>query len=191
MFKKLGLVFIWFSATPSLLLISALLFTHKPIFPKIAFSHPQKQEEAVKVASSNTMNAEILPHKVGDIRPYMVEKFLKNTPLKPYSQYMVEVADKYSIDYRWIPAIAMKESGAGAAAPNNSFNAWGFENGRTKFVSWEQAIDRVGKTLKERYIDKGLTTAELIMPIYAPPAVENGGGWAQAINLYFSKMESL
>lgn len=191
MLKKLGLIFIWFSATPSLLLISALLFNHKTIVPKITFNAPQRQEESVKVAVSNTVDGQVLGQKVGDIRPFLVEKFLKNTPLKSYSQYIVEVADLYGIDYRWVPAIAMKESGAGIAIPSDSFNAWGFENGRTRFTSWEQAIDIVTKTLKERYIAKGLTTAELIMPIYAPPAVENGGGWAREINSYFSKMESL
>ena len=104
---------------------------------------------------------------------------------------MVEVADKYDIDYRLIPAIAMKESGAGTAIPESSYNAWGFENGRTRFTSWETAIETVGKTLNKRYITKGMSTPDEIMPVYAPPQMETGGKWAKDINYFYTQMETL
>ena len=85
----------------------------------------------------------------------------------------------------------MKESGGGTTVDEASHNAWGFENGRTYFDSWDTAIPIVAKTLKERYVDKGLISPEQIMAVYAPPAILNGGGWAKDINLFFSQMETL
>jgi hypothetical protein len=108
-----------------------------------------------------------------------------------YSKQIIEASDKYGIDWRLIPAIAMRESGGGDKARPGSFNAWGFENGRTNFDSWESAIESVAKTLKVRYVDKGMTTPEEIMAVYAPPQLSTGGKWAQDINYFFSKLETL
>lgn len=184
--KRLGLIFCWFSATTLLLLFTSFYF--------YSYSHPKSSaivnSKVADQLESKNVDGEVLGIQIYDKRPFVLSNFLKKTPLEPYSSYLVEVADKYDVDYRLVPAISMKESGGGNMAPNESFNAWGFENGRTKFGSWEEAIDKVTKTLKERYIAKGLTTPDLMMPVYAPPAMENGGGWAIAINSYLDKMEA-
>lgn len=184
--KRLGLIFCWFSATTLLLLFTAFYFY---TYSHLATSNITDSKVADQFESKN-VEGEVLGIQIYDKRPFAVSQFLRRTALEPYSSYIVEVSDKYGIDYRFIPTIAMKESGGGNVIPNNSHNAWGFENGRTKFGSWEEAIDRVGKTLKERYIAKGLDTPNLMMPVYAPPAVANGGGWAVAINSYFEKIAS-
>lgn len=185
--KKLGLFFLWILLTPIVLTTSIFLLQYFSKVEKVLTSTKSLITQGV---SLNSLEGQILGVHVSDMRPHLVAKILEKTPLASYSQYMVEISDKYDIDYRLIPAIALKETGAGKNAPKNSYNAWGFENGRTKFQSWEQAIDIVGKTLKERYIAKGLVTPEQIMPIYAPPAVEAGGKWAQDINYFYSKMEN-
>ena len=189
MFKKLGLIFIWLLITPSVLLTSGLFMHHiskNSQAPVVGL--PMTLPEA---SLENQMLGEVLGTQIEDMRPYYVTNFLKNTKLEPYSGYMVEVSDKYDIDYRLIPAIAMKESGGGNAIKEVTHNAWGFGNGKTVFDSWPSAIDSVAKTLKERYIAKGLNTPEEIMPVYAPPQVETGGKWAKDINFLFSKLESL
>ncbi|MBI4037421.1 glucosaminidase domain-containing protein [Candidatus Curtissbacteria bacterium] len=186
--KKLVLVFLWFFLAPISLAVVSLLFhqNNKPI-PKEKFL-PLIVSETVNI---NHLEGQVLGVEIKDNRPIIIERFLTNTPLEPYSSFLVDVSDKYNIDYRLIPAIAMKETGGGRAAPEDSFNAWGFENGRTVFSSWEGAIDAVGKTLKTRYIDRGMTTPDEIMPIYAPPQLLTGGKWAEDINSYFSQMNSL
>ena len=73
--------------------------------------------------------------------------------------------------------------------PAGSYNCWGFENGATKFSSYEHALERVFKTLKEGYIDQGLTTPEEIMPKYAPPSVAKGGPWAKCVAKFIREME--
>ena len=189
MIRRLALVSLWLLLTPTLIIFIGVFLSLKNT--NIHLPSVSAPFEATIPQDANNIQGQVLATKIDDARPLIVEKFLKGTVLAPYSKQIVATSDKYDIDYRFIPAIAMKESGGGNVAPAGSFNAWGFENGRTHFASWDQAIDNVGKTLKTRYIDKGLTTPDDIMPIYAPPAVENGGGWARDINLYFTKMESL
>ncbi len=190
MFKKLALGFAWLAITPVLILTLGFYVASQ----KSQTASSQKLQASLNSQNldiDNTISGQVLGEKITDMRPILVSDFLKGTPLAPYSKYMVEVADKYDIDYRLIPAIAMKESGGGAAVNQATHNAWGFENGSTKFESWEAAIDIVGKTLKNRYIAKGLTTPEQIMAVYAPPALATGGQWAKDINYYFSQMQIL
>jgi hypothetical protein len=188
MLKKFALVSSWFLVTP-ILIISLLVMVNSlnnssylsEIGPSVTAAGTQE----------NTVEGQVLSVKIEDMRPYYVSNFLKGRKLEPYSQLMVETADKYSLDYRLIPAIAMKESGGGNTIDEETHNAWGWENGKTNFSSWEQAINTVAKTLKENYIDKGLITPEQIMAVYAPPQLETGGKWAKDINYFYSQMENL
>ncbi len=189
MLKKLVFLSAWFVLAPPVIIL-ALFSLSKNNDLAISNSSLNKSLQTTPLVLDNNINGEVLAVKIEDTRPFIVERFLKGTPLASYSGHIVEVSDKYSIDYRLIPAIAMKESQGGLTA-RSSYNAWGFDNGRSVFSSWESAIDIVGKTLKTRYIDKGLTTPDAIMPIYAPPQILTGGRWAKDINLFFSQMESL
>lgn len=189
MIKKMELAFLWFFATP-ILLISSIYILHTKNKPQADFS-TNLPALITAVSADNSLAPQVLGVQISDARPYILEKFLKGTPLEAYSSFIIETSDKYNIDYRFIPAIAMKESQGGRTARAGSYNAWGFENGRTNFDSWEGAIENVAKTLKTRYVDKGLSTPEAIMPIYAPPQVSTGGKWAKDINLFFSRMSTL
>ena len=188
MFKKPALIFLWFIATPLVLATSVLSLSTFNKTGKLDFA---ADFSSFEVTATTSLDPQVLGVQVNDLRPHIVENFLKGTTLASYSNYIVEVSDKYGLDFRLIPAIAMKESGGGDAVRSNSFNAWGFGNGRSNFNSWEEAIDIVGKTLKEKYVDRGLVTPEQIMPVYAPPQIETGGKWAQDINFFFLKMENL
>ncbi len=190
MIRRLILVSLWLVLTPSLVIVLGILLTlQKNKLSKLQTISTPLQANIAQ-AGPNNIQGQVLGTQITDTRPLIVEKFLKGTPLAPYSKYMVEISDKYDIDYRLIPAIAMKESGGGAAS-QTSHNAWGFENGRTKFSSWETGIESVALTLKTRYISKGLVTPDQIMAIYAPPQLETGGKWARDINYFFTKMETL
>lgn len=126
----------------------------------------------------------------GDARPVIISQYLdsQKSPLAPYSDFLFEMSEKYGLDYRLMIAIAQCESNLCKKAPPNSYNCWGFENGSTKFLSWEQAIEQVAKTLKEEYLDQGLVTPEEIMPKYAPPSVEKGGPWAKCVNQFIKEL---
>lgn len=131
--------------------------------------------------------------KYNDARPIILKEFFRlyRSPLEPYAQFIVEISDKYGIDYRLIPAIAMAESGGGRNIPPNSYNAWGwgiYGDKVVRFQSWEEGIERVAKSLREDYINQGLDTPEEIMPKWAPPSVKKGGPWAKAVSYFLNQM---
>ena len=97
-----------------------------------------------------------------DARPVIIEKYLAkhHSPLLPYAEDLLAASERYNVDYRLIMAIAQCESNLCKRSPAGSFNCWGFENGDTRFLSWEQALNQVAKTLREGYLDQGLETPE-------------------------------
>lgn len=127
----------------------------------------------------------------GDARPVIIKQYLEEygSPMAPYADLIFQISDEYGLDYRLMIAIAQCESNLCRKSPPDSYNCWGFENGETRFLSWEQAIRQVAKTLKEDYYDEGLITPEEIMPKYAPPSVEKGGPWAKCVNQFFEELE--
>jgi len=152
----------------------------------------------------STVNlVENLPQKLGklsqeitaqDARPAIVEQFLKkrNSPLAPYANYMVKVADQYQIDFRLLAAIAVKESGGGKAIPKDSYNAWGwgiYGDQVLGFNTWQDGIKKVAEGLKNEYIDKGYRTPQELMQKYVPASLEKGGPWAQDVQEYLREME--
>lgn len=189
MLKKLALASLWFAIVPPLVLVLGLLLLNNSAH--IRTSNISESLNDLPQEPQNNITGQVLSAQINDIRPYMVSKFLKSTPLEPYSDFIVKASDEYGLDYRLIPAIAMKESQGGLAVNQSTHNAWGFGNGKTTFDSWESAITKVAQTLKKGYIDKGLTTPEEIMAVYAPPQLTTGGKWAKDIHRFFSQIESL
>lgn len=150
----------------------------KPFFAFEPFTPP------VETLASITME---------DERVRVLEKFLGyyHSPLKGHASYLVEVADRYNLDYRLLPAIAMQESGGGKVIPDGTYNAWGYAITETQtlgFMGWEEAIDRVARGLKKDYIDKGLVTPEQIMTKYTPASLEKGGAWAKGVNYFIEQL---
>jgi hypothetical protein len=125
----------------------------------------------------------------GDYRVISLENFLEkyDSPLAPYSAYFIEVADKYDLDWRLVPAITGVESTFGKRIPYNSYNAYGWANGAYSFESWDESIEVVSQTLKEKYIDKGATTVNEISRIYAPPS----STWAGKVKYFMKKIDPL
>lgn len=126
-----------------------------------------------------------------DARTEIVRQYLSeyDSPLTPYANEIVQLADKYGLDYRYIPAIARQESNLCHVIPPGSFNCWGW--GITSvsslgFDSYADAIETVTKGLKENYINEGLTTPLQIMSKYTP---NSNGSWAKGVSEFMSEME--
>jgi hypothetical protein len=124
-----------------------------------------------------------------DIRVNRLETFFLsyNSPLAKYSDKFIEVADKYNIDWRLIPAITGVESTFGKRIPQSSYNAYGWANGKYRFSSWDESIEVVGKTLREKYYDREAQTIKLIARRYAPPS----STWAGKVKYFMQKIEPL
>jgi len=189
--KKLFSIFVFFTFTPLTLLAS--IFTLNQISPRKEPTQLQSFQSVSQLyAALPETQGEVLGAVVEeDARPVIIEKYLEryDSPLLPYAQDLFNASEKYGVDYKLIVAIAQCESNLCKKSPSGSFNCWGFENGETKFLSWQQAFEQVAKTLKEKYIDQGLTTPEEIMPKYAPPSVEKGGPWAKCVTQFMEDLE--
>lgn len=112
-----------------------------------------------------------------------------NSPLYDYADKIVEISDKYKFDYRLLPAIAMQESNLCRIIPDNSYNCWGwgiYGTTVTRFDSYDDAIETVGKGIKEHYIDQGLVTASAIMNKYTP---SSQGSWQFGVNTFLKALE--
>lgn len=127
-----------------------------------------------------------------DARIIVLKEFFEryNSPLVIYAEKIVKEADLHSIDYRLLPAIAMKESNLCKKIPVNSFNCWGFGiygDKVTRFDSYATAIETVSKGLSKNYIQKGLIEPFDIMQKYTP---SSNGSWAQTVNHYMEQIDS-
>ena len=191
--KRLFLVLAWTTITPLTLIIAIVVLTQ--------FS-PRNVSRS-KVASPEYESYTALPDEVGsvsqavvsaDSRASLIHDFLLNydSPLAPYARDFVETSDRYGLDFRLLPAIAMQESNAGLKIPDSSHNAWGFGvygDEALGFKNWETAIDTVGRELKAEYIDKGFITPQQIMYKYTPQSIEKGGPWAKSVEYFMTEMQ--
>lgn len=126
-----------------------------------------------------------------DARPQIVRNYLEsyNSPLSLYTDLIVQSADKYSIDFRLITAIAQQESNLCKIIPPGSYNCWGWgitSVGTLGFDSYSDGIETVSKGIRENYLDKGYSTIEDIMSKYTP---QSNGSWANAVNSFMDDME--
>lgn len=197
--KKIFLAFLFFIFTPLTIGVSlfGLAYNQKEVRAQIitfqetgsvlGTNAPLELYSALP-ATLATSNHQILGEEA---RAIIIKNYLiKNqSPMASYADLIFTSSEKYQLDWRLIVAIAQCESNLCKKIPEGSYNCWGFENGTTHFLSWEQAFERVAKTLKEGYIDKGLVTPEQIMPKYAPPSVEKGGPWARCVSQFMEELE--
>ena len=183
---------VFFLLTPTILLFSISLLSYsynKNVSLSSTFSQTKIAYAALPNASG-TLKTEV---SATDARITAVKSFFKRykSDLLPYAEEVVSVADKYNLDYRLIPAIAMQESNLCKKAPKNSYNCWGFGiYGKkvTKFDNYSDAINTVTKTLAQKYKADGLITPEEIMSRYTPGS---NGSWANGVNQFMDQLAIL
>jgi hypothetical protein len=129
-----------------------------------------------------------------DARAELVAKFLErhSSPMTPYDDYgqkLVDIADRYGLDFRLLPAIAMQESNlcreTNSQAPNNCLGFGIHSRGTLDFASYEAGFERAARELKQNYIDQGLDTVSLIESKYTP---HSNGSWANAVNQFMAEI---
>jgi len=159
----------------------------------ISFTPRHPQEVHATEAKTQPPTPTLKPQDVvpkEDIRLIALRNFLTDiqSPLVSESETLVREADLNNLDYRLIPAISMQESHGCKRIPKNSHNCWGYGiYGKkiTKFDSFETAIEKVAKTLKESYQDNGLTNATLVEDKWTP---SSSGEWSYGVNTYLGKI---
>lgn len=143
--------------------------------------------------SNNPFKAQNYEAEVGvtDGRVANLKNFFRkyNSPLYDYAEIIVETSDKYSFDYRLLPAIAMQESTLCQAIPDDSHNCWGwgiYGTTVTRFSSYEEAIETVAQGIRDNYLNEGRLTASEIMKKYTP---SSNGSWSRAVNSVMRYLE--
>ncbi len=138
--------------------------------------------------SSVKANITFYDGRVANLKRF-IRKYNPNSPLYELADYIVEISDKYGLDYRLLVAIAMQESNLCKRIPKDSYNCWGwgiYGNKITRFSSYEEAIETVAKGLREKYVDKGYYTIYTIMRKYNP---SSKGSWGDAVKKFFLLLE--
>ncbi|HBQ51183.1 TPA: hypothetical protein DD690_04345 [Candidatus Daviesbacteria bacterium] len=189
--KATTLVVAWFGATFISLIFSLFLFIYlstDKILP------PQNQNFKLYAALPTANNRLSQNINYLDARSLMIRNFFQgyNSPLSDLSDIFIEVADKYELDFRLLPAIAMQESLGGKKVIKDSYNPFGYGiygNLVIKFASWEEAVEKVGKALKQDYLNQGLNTPDKIMAKYTPPSLASGGTWARGVKSFMQELQ--
>ncbi|MBU1031771.1 glucosaminidase domain-containing protein [Patescibacteria group bacterium] len=181
----------WFAASLTALLF-ALLFSFYLKATKQVNPYNQNFKLYAAVPKSETVITDYVRHV--DARAKIIENFFTDykSPLAVYGNTFVAVADKYRLDYKLLPAISMQESNGGKKVVNNSFNPFGYGIYGSlviKFNSWEEAIERVGKALREDYLNQGLENPYQIMAKYTPPSLAKDGAWAKGVVAFMEELQ--
>ncbi len=127
----------------------------------------------------------------GDARVEITKRYLDKykSPLLPYAEVIVQLADTYGFDYKYILAIGQKESNLCKKIPEESYNCWGYgihKKGTLRFDNYKLALSSYAEYLKRAYFDKGLTTPELMATKYNPVTPEE---WAWGVRFFMNKIE--
>jgi len=160
-FRKLLFILVFFTLTPIALVsstISLISITNTEVKNAQTTPAVQRNSTGVQVYASlpsdfPSVSAEIVEE---DARPQIINNFLSSykSPLTPYSNYIIETADKYGNNWKLLPAIAMKESGLCKIIPEESYNCWGWgihSAGTLRFDSYEEGIETVSRGIRENF----------------------------------------
>lgn len=195
--KKFFFVFSWFLLSTSAILLGSSAYS----FYFVAKDNSLSKFEVAKLPKIQSPQdskgqAQLVTTVIEseDARDQIIAKFLEryNSPMKPYDFYgkkIVEIADRYEIDFRLLPAIAMQESNlcktVNPGAPHNCLGFGIHKSGTLDFDSYEDGFERAGRELKAYYIDRGLVTVEQIESKYTP---SSNGSWASSVNQWMAEM---
>ena len=145
-------------------------------------------------AENSSGSSAVLLIPVGEKAPDSRTKILKdylglyNSPLVPFAQDFVAIADKYDIDWKLVAAISGVESTFGQQIPNESFTGWGwgiYGDNTIRFSSWKQGIETVSQGLRTNYINKwGARDVYEIGTLYAASPT-----WAQRVDYFMRKID--
>ncbi|MEA3355318.1 MAG: hypothetical protein U9Q63_02440 [Patescibacteria group bacterium] len=192
--KKLGFIFLWFTSTIFTLILSLSFYLNISNRPNISF-RPTIIENTTNTITSHAILPKVLGSftykvKSNDAIPEIVKNYLEkyNSPLLPYSNYLVKTARDYGMDPRLLVAIAQQESNLCKKIPEGTHNCWGWgihSRGTLGFDNYKEAINAVTKGLSKNYLGKGLTTPTEIMAIYTPLS---DGSWAKGVQQFLNEM---
>lgn len=129
---------------------------------------------------------------VVDARLTQLTAYLQSmdSPLTPYADWFISEADRNSLDWKLVAAIAGVESTFGKQIPYGSYNGWGWgiptgAQSGIVFADWKDGITEVSEGLRKNYLDRGATSIEQIGRIYAASPA-----WPWKVQYFLSQIDS-
>lgn len=191
--KRVLLVIFFFGLTPLVIGTCFIFLYYKPTEKVLSSTiSPVSNVNRLYGAlppSGGEINAQI---KVEDARCLLIRNYLKkySSPLLPYYSLICESSLKYGLDYRLLVAIAQQESNLCKNSNPEWHNCWGWgihSKGILTFSSYDEAIEKVAKGIKENYCDKGFCDDPcLMMKKYTP---KSNGSWCFGVKQFMEEIE--
>jgi len=122
-------------------------------------------------------------YRIEKLRNFLVKY---RSPLLYHAESIVKLADENEIPWTLIVAIAGVESTFCRSIPKNSYNCWGWNNGKYSFDNYPAAIEIISKKMRLNYYNRGLTLLEDIGRVYAPPTPS----WAAKVRYFMNNIEN-
>lgn len=198
--KKSLIVVGWFISVQAAILTSVTTVTYlrRPQKQLIAHLTPTFTSQSAAVASAQNhqfVKGITTDLTTDDARPILIQEFLQthNSPLQPFDywgKFLTQLADKYQLDYRLLPSIAMQESNLCKKIPAGTYNCLGLgihSRGTWGFPSFETNFEKAAEILRKNYANKGLITPDQIQDKYTP---SSNGSWEFAVNHFMDQLET-
>ncbi|MFH1547000.1 MAG: hypothetical protein ABIC57_00775 [bacterium] len=167
--------------------------TLEPIFLSEggSMTGPTSSFYATKFGSGEGLYGELV---TSDTRVIAMNYFLLDfgSPMAPYAETFVSVADEVGLDWRIVASIAGVESAFGRIIPSNSYNAWGWRGGPdgaySIFESWPESVAFITRRIAVGY---GVDIDPFgIESTYCPPCGATGlHSWAYGVSRYMESLE--
>lgn len=110
-----------------------------------------------------------------------------NSPLKTEVSSFISACQLYALDCYLLPAISGLESSYGKKMIEGSHNPFGWGGGKIMFDSYDEALLKIGKGIRNIYYDNGKQTIEDIGLVYAES--KTWSSRVSSIYLQFEKEE--
>ncbi|MCS7093384.1 MAG: hypothetical protein NZL96_03095 [Patescibacteria group bacterium] len=143
--------------------------------------------------SSAQLSVKVIPEKKNEFSQFFLRKEITirnvlrryQSPLVEETKIFILTCKKYQLDCYLLPAISGVESTFGKFVFPGSYNPFGWGGGYAMFKNWQEAIEKVGKNLKETYVEKWkLMTIEQIGEIYAENPL-----WASKVKWFIDEFK--
>ena len=196
--QSLFFTYAWLLLTVGMILISIAGVHYSDLIQKkmFAFQDNIETESAETISDTDLDDTGVKGVQTivesDDARPAIVAKFLErhNSPMEPYDYYgqkLVEIADTYNLDFRLLPAIAMRESNlcknTHSGAPHNCLGFGIHSDGALDFDSYEEGFERAAKEIRAYYVNEGRITTEMVGQKYASSPT-----WSDGVNQFMAEM---
>lgn len=131
--------------------------------------------QSVSLSNSTTEKPKLSRGEIDRSNNRKISKFLSNA-LEGQAENIIKYSNQYNVNPRLITAIILHETDHGRSyAIRHYKNVGGLmgDNGLRKFDTLKQSIEFMCGNLKTLYIDQGLTSIDLIQPVYCPIGAAN------------------